>query len=107
MRTGDLNFIFMSDKSLLKLSKEFLRHDYYTDVITFSFNEDDVINGEVYISIERVRINSKRFKTSLYEEIKRVMVHGVLHLCGMNDENEEEKKAMRIEEDKYLSLFGR
>ncbi len=104
-KTGDLSFIFTSDQVLLKINQEFLGHDYFTDVISFDYGVDDVINGEVYISIERVKKNSRKFKTELNTEITRVMLHGVLHLCGMSDMNSDEKKIMRMEEDKFLKMY--
>ena len=104
-KTGDLSFIFTSDQVLLKINQEFLGHDYFTDVISFDYGVDDVINGEVYISIERVNKNSRKFKTELNTEITRVMLHGVLHLCGMSDMNSDEKKIMRMEEDKFLKMY--
>lgn len=104
-KTGDLSFIFTSDQVLLKINQEFLGHDYFTDVISFDYGVDDVINGEVYISIERVKKNSRKFKTELNTEITRVMLHGVLHLCGMSDMNSDEKIIMRMEEDKFLKMY--
>lgn len=104
-KTGNLSFIFTSDKSLLKINQEFLGHDYFTDVISFDYGDNDIINGEVYISIDRVKKNSRKFETDLNIELTRVMLHGVLHLCGMNDIDPDERMQMRMEEEKFLKML--
>jgi len=104
-KTGNLSFIFTSDKSLLKINQEFLGHDYFTDVISFDYGDNDIINGEVYISIDRVKKNSRKFETDLNIELTRVMLHGVLHLCGMNDIDPDERMQMRMEEEKFLEML--
>ncbi len=99
---GELNFIFCSDEYILKMNKKYLDHDYYTDVITFNYNEKNKISGDVFISKETVFCNADKYGTAFENELNRVMVHGVLHLIGYNDKSEEDKKEMRTKENYYL-----
>jgi probable rRNA maturation factor len=103
---NDLNYIFCSDKFLHKMNLEYLDHDTYTDIITFDNSEDDnVIEGDIFISIERINDNSKSLNTHFEDEIKRVIVHGLLHLCGYDDHSVEDKAKMRILESQYILKF--
>ena len=105
-RINDLNYIFCSDQYLHKINLEYLEHDTYTDIITFDNSEDETtIEGDIFVSIERINDNSNTLKTPLEEEIKRVIVHGLLHLCGYNDHTVEDKDKMRHLESKYILSF--
>lgn len=105
-RIGELQYIFCDDGYLHSINTSFLDHDTYTDIITFpSFeNSVDIISGEIYISIERVEENAKKYGHSFYQELSRVLVHGLLHLLGYKDETNEQKQIMRQREDYYLNL---
>lgn len=102
---GELNFIFCSDQYLLKINQEYLEHDTFTDIITFdNSEEEEVISGDIFISIERVTENAENLKIEFTDELHRVMIHGVLHLLGYPDKNKEEKALMTTKEDHYLTL---
>ncbi len=103
---GPVNIIFCSDKFLKEYNKTYLGHNYFTDVISFDLSDDpELITGDIYISLDRVRENSKVYNVPLKTEIARVIIHGILHLTGMEDSTELEKEGMRKEENKYLSLI--
>ena len=100
---GDISIIFVSDQYLLEMNQKYLNHDYFTDIITFDYCEDNVISGDLFISVDRVKENADSFNVDELTEIHRVMIHGVLHLCGYKDKTEEEEKNMRLLENKYLN----
>ncbi len=102
---GDIGIVFCDDDYLHKINLEFLKHDTYTDVITFDYCVGDELIGEIYISTERVAENAKIFNQAFEEEVLRVIIHGLLHLCGYTDKNEEECRIMRDKENHYLSLI--
>ncbi|MFN6944002.1 MAG: rRNA maturation RNase YbeY [Cytophagaceae bacterium] len=102
----DLNIVFCSDKYLLSMNQEYLQHDTFTDIITFDNSENpDQLEGDIFISIDRVRENANKFQTDVSTELLRVIIHGVLHLMGYKDKSEKDKLAMRKKEDACLSLF--
>lgn len=103
-KVGDINIIFCSDNYILDVNMKYLQHDYFTDIITFDYCEGNVLNGDLFISIDSVKENSEFYKTGFQDELNRVIVHGILHLIGFDDHSEEDIKIMRSKEDYYLSL---
>lgn len=103
---GSINVIFTSNEYLLSVNKDYLNHNYNTDVITFEYNEENIISGDIFVSVEQLRINAESFENPFENELKRVVIHGVLHLLGYKDSSTDEKKEMRIEEDKALALLN-
>jgi probable rRNA maturation factor len=101
-----INYIFCSDREIRKINKQYLRHDYATDIITFDLSEDKMVVADIYISIERVKDNAKALGLSFKSEIHRVILHGALHLCGYKDKKPVEIKKMREKEDFYLQKYG-
>lgn len=102
-RIGDLNYIFCSDEYILDVNKQHLNHNYYTDIITFNYNVDDVISGDVFISYDTIKSNAVEFSNgSVSEELERVIIHGVLHLVGFNDKTDEDQLEMTKQEDLAL-----
>lgn len=101
----ELGFSFVNDQELHKINLEFLNHDTYTDIITFDYSTDDAIAGEIYISLDRVNENAEQFQQNAKHEIRRIIIHGVLHLLGYKDKNPEDKTQMTSKEDYYLSLL--
>ena len=105
-RVGDINIILCDDPSILEINNQFLGHDYYTDIITFDYTEEKVINGELYISIDTVRANAQEYGQSFPDELHRVIIHGILHLCGLDDHCEEDIKEMREAENLSLEKLS-
>lgn len=104
-KLGELTFIFTSDDYLLEVNKQYLDHDYYTDIITFDYCEDDYVIGDLFISIDRVKENAQSNNTTFQNELNRVIVHGVLHLCGYKDKSEVDVQLMRQKENQMLALI--
>ncbi|PKD21599.1 rRNA maturation factor [Salegentibacter salinarum] len=102
---GEINYIFCDDHYLYKINLKFLDHDTYTDIISFDNSEGNELNGDIFISTDRVTENAKEYNVDFSEELKRVMSHGILHLCGYGDKSESEAKEMRQKEDEKIALF--
>lgn len=107
LKLGDISFIFVDDKKILDINVEFLNHNYFTDIITFDYKNGNVINGEIYLSIDTIIRNSITYAVPHKNEVLRVMIHGILHLCGLNDASNTEKTIMRSNENKWISEFFR
>lgn len=104
MKGGVIDVIFTSDEKVFEINREFLGHDFFTDIITFNYNSGKTVNGEIYISASRVKENAAEFGVTLSSEIRRVIFHGFLHLCGYDDSTEEERRRMSEMEEMYLAL---
>lgn len=104
-KVGEINYIFCSDAKILEANKEYLQHDYYTDIITFDYSEQNKISGDIYIGTETVATNAEMLGVSYEAELNRVIIHGVLHLCGYKDKTPEDEKTMHQKEDEALKLF--
>ncbi|QFQ12898.1 rRNA maturation RNase YbeY [Pseudoprevotella muciniphila] len=105
-KVGDVAYIFVSDDKILEVNRQYLQHDYYTDIITFDDSEGDVISGDLFISLDTVRSNSEQQGTAYEEELHRVIIHGILHLCGLNDKGPGEREIMETAENKALKLMN-
>jgi rRNA maturation RNase YbeY len=104
-KEGDINYIFCDDNYLLNLNEQYLDHDTLTDIISFDYSVGNELHGDIFISIERVRDNAQDFNVTFEEELKRVLVHGVLHYCGYKDKSEDDTKLMRSKEDEKIKMF--
>lgn len=104
-KVGNINYIFCNDEYLLKVNQDFLQHDYYTDIITFDSVKGKTINGEIFVSLQRVKDNASLLSKPYEEELRRVLAHGVLHLCGYKDKAPGDEKLMRQKEDFYINRF--
>ncbi len=101
-KIGDIAYIFCNDDKIIEINREYLRHDYYTDIITFDYCEEDIISGDIFISLDTVMSNSEQINTAYEQELHRVIIHGILHLCGIDDKGEGEREIMEAEENKAL-----
>ena len=103
---GELAYIFCNDEEILEVNRQYLQHDYYTDVITFPYSEEKIVSGDIFISIDTVRSNAIQFGTNSQDELHRVIVHGLLHLCGLNDKGPGERKTMEAAENAALEQLA-
>jgi probable rRNA maturation factor len=104
-KVGDIGYMFVSDDKIIEVNKQYLGHDYFTDIITFDYDEGDKINGDIVISIDTVLSNSVKFKKEYDDELHRVIIHGVLHLCGINDKGPGEREIMEAAENRALAML--
>ena len=105
-KLGDISYMFCSDAKILEVNNQYLQHDYYTDIITFDYSEADTISGDLFISLDTVKSNAEKFESEFENELFRIIIHGILHLCGINDKSPEERKLMTECEDKALRLLA-
>ena len=103
-RVGEIGYLFVDDEKILEVNREYLGHDYYTDVITFDYDEDETVSGDIVISLDTVRSNAQLFGKTYEEELYRVIIHGILHLCGINDKGPGEREIMEAAENKALAM---
>ncbi len=104
-KEGEINYIFCDDNYLLEINQQFLDHDTLTDIISFDYSVGNEINGDVFVSVERVKENASDFKVTFHEEIQRVLVHGILHYCGYKDKTESDERIMRSKEEEKMKMF--
>jgi len=105
-RVGDIGYLFVNDEKILETNREYLQHDYYTDIITFDYCEGDILNGDIVIGLDTVRSNAELFGKDYDEELHRVIIHGILHLCGINDKGPGEREIMEKAEDQALRMLN-
>ena len=103
-KVGEIGYLFVDDEKILEVNREYLGHDYYTDVITFDYDEDETVSGDIVISLDTVRSNAQLFGKTYEEELYRVIIHGILHLCGINDKGLGEREIMEAAENKALAM---
>lgn len=103
-KIGDVAYIFCNDEKILEVNREYLQHDYYTDIITFDYTEDDVVNGDIFISLDTVRSNAEQYGQDYEHELYRVIIHGILHLCGIDDKGPGEREQMEAAENHALQM---
>ena len=104
-KVGEIGYMFVSDEKILEVNRQYLGHDYYTDIITFDYDEGDVLNGDLVISLDTVRTNAEKFHKEYDEELRRVIIHGILHLCGINDKGPGEREIMEANENAALAML--
>ena len=104
-KLGEITYIFCDDAYLLKVNQDYLQHDYYTDIITFDYVKGKTISGDIFVSLQRISDNASTLSNSFDKELKRVLAHGVLHLCGYKDKSENDEKLMRSKEDFYINNY--
>ena len=104
-KTGDITYIFCSEEKILEINLQYLNHDYFTDIITFDYSEKNVISGDIFISPETLKTNAIQFNVTFEEELLRIIIHGILHLCGQDDKTPESKLQMTAKEDKALNVY--
>ncbi|WP_352423319.1 rRNA maturation RNase YbeY [Proteiniphilum sp.] len=103
-QTGDISYLFCNDEKILEVNRQYLQHDFYTDIITFDYTEGDRISGDIFISLDTVLSNSIQYNADFEEELYRVIIHGILHLCGLNDKSETEQQQMKAAEEEALRM---
>lgn len=103
-KVGEVAYIFCSDEKILEVNRQYLEHDYYTDIITFDYTEDNRISGDLFISLDTVRTNAEQFGQPYERELYRVIIHGILHLCGINDKGPGERELMEAAENRALAM---
>ena len=104
-KVGEIGYMFVNDEKILECNRQYLGHDYYTDVITFDYDNEDVINGDIVISLDTIRTNAEKFDKAYDDELHRVIIHGVLHLCGINDKGPGEREIMEANENHALKML--
>ena len=104
-RVGEIAYIFCSDEKILEVNRQYLKHDYYTDIITFDYCEGSRLSGDIFISLDTVQTNSEQFHTTYNDELHRTIIHGILHLCGINDKGPGEREIMEAAENKALTML--
>ena len=104
-KEGDINYIFCDDEYIFEINKQYLDHDYYTDIISFDYSVGNELNGDIFVSIDRVKENAIDFNATFDDELKRVIIHGILHYCGYKDKSEEDEALMRSKEDEKTKMF--
>lgn len=104
-QTGDVTYLFCDDEKILSVNRQYLQHDYYTDIITFDYSDETTLHGDLFISVETVASNATEYQVSFQQELYRVIIHGILHLCGVDDQTDEDQRIMTDEENKALQLI--